>query len=111
MPSSWVKYHFQHPRKWREYAQSAARAALEVVPGVEVYVVGGVAEEKTTVYSDIDILIVVPEGVDRKNLYVKTITKAMDKHGLPLDAPVELHIATREEARHYMKSKVVEAKP
>lgn len=90
--SSWVKYHFQHLRKWREYAQSVARAALEIVPGAEVYVIGGVAEGRTTVYSDIDILIVLPEKVDRKNLYVRILTEAMDKHGLPVDAPVELHI-------------------
>ncbi len=111
MLSSWVRYHFQHLKRWREYAQSIARATLEIVPNAKVYVVGGVAEERTTIYSDIDVLIVLPEGVERKNLYVRILTKAMDKYGLPLDAPVELHITTKEEARHYMKSKIIEVEP
>lgn len=108
--SSWVSYHFQHLKKWREYARSVARAALEIVPNAKVYVIGGVAEGRTTIYSDIDILIVLPEKVDKKNLYVKILTKAMDEHGLPVDAPVELHIATEEEAKHYMKSKIIEVR-
>ncbi|MEM3569479.1 MAG: nucleotidyltransferase domain-containing protein [Candidatus Jordarchaeales archaeon] len=68
---------------------------MEIVPKVKVCVICGVVEDRTTIYSDIDILIVLPEKVEKKNLYVKILTKAMDKYGLPLDAPVELHITTR----------------
>jgi len=58
--SSWVRIRFEHLRRWREYAKSVARAARDVFSeDVEVYVVGGVAEGRTTVLSDIDILIVV----------------------------------------------------
>jgi len=57
--SSWVRIRFEHLRRWRENAESIARAAKDVLGGnVEVYVVGGVAEGRTTVLSDINILIV-----------------------------------------------------
>ena len=99
--SSWVKIRFQHLRRWREYAAMVARAAREVEPGAKVYVVGGVAEGRVTVLSDIDILVVVPRGRLRRGLYTEIMLRAMDSHGLPLDAPIELHIVEEgEEARY-----------
>jgi predicted nucleotidyltransferase len=95
--SSWVRYHFEHLRRWREYAEGICRAARDVLGrNVEVYVIGGVAEERTTVLSDIDILIVantLPR--DRKGLYSEILERAIDAYGPPWDAPVELHITDR----------------
>jgi len=83
--SSWVRYHFEHLRRWREYAEGICRAARDVLGrNVEVYVIGGVAEERTTVLSDIDILIVantLPR--DRKGLYSEILERAIDAYGLP----------------------------
>ncbi len=90
--SSWVRVRFRHLRRWREYAAMVARAARDVVPGARVYVVGGVAEGRVTVLSDIDILVVVPRGRLRRGLYTEIMARAMDAYGLPFDAPVELHI-------------------
>ncbi len=90
--SSWVKIRFQHLKLWRKYAAMIAKAARDVVPGAKVYVVGGVAEGRVTVLSDIDVLVVVPRGKLRKGLYAEIMMRAMDAYGLPLDAPVELHI-------------------
>jgi hypothetical protein len=53
--SSWVRSHFKHLRKWREYAVAVMKAARDLIPGARVYVVGGVAEDRTTVLSGIDI--------------------------------------------------------
>ena len=79
--SSWVKNHFEHLKRWREYAEKIAKAAKEVLGEAEIYVVGGVAEERTTIYSDIDI----------------------EAYGLPWDVPVELHIVNEKEAREYLR--------
>ncbi|WP_243665394.1 hypothetical protein [Vulcanisaeta sp. JCM 16159] len=41
--SSWVRYHFEHLRRWREYAVSVMRAAKDLVPRVlSFFVIGGV---------------------------------------------------------------------
>ncbi|ABL79084.1 nucleotidyltransferase domain-containing protein [Thermofilum pendens] len=100
--SSWVKRHFEHLRKWREYAEAIAKAAMDVVPGARVYVIGGVAEDRVTALSDIDILVVVPGGA-RKGLYADVLERAIDAYGLPWDAPVELHIVSENEAKEYLR--------
>jgi len=104
--SSWVRYHFKHLRRWTKYAESIARAARDILgENVEVYVIGGVAEGRTTILSDIDILIVadmLPR--DRKGLYGEILGRAIDVYGLPWDAPVELHITDKKRAEEYLKA-------
>jgi len=92
-------------RRWREYAEKIAKAAESVLGDVEVYVIGGVAEERTTVLSDIDILIVAKhiDAEKKKMLYADILEKAIDEYGLPWDVPVELHITDEKEAREYLK--------
>jgi len=103
--SSWVSHHFEHLRRWREYAEKVAKAARDVAGDVEVYVIGGVAEGRTTVLSDIDVLIVVKRisAEEKKTLYVEILEKAIDEYGLPWDAPVELHIVDEDGAREYLR--------
>ena len=102
--SSWVRHHFNHLRRWKEYAESVAKAARDILGDVKVYVIGGVAEGRTTIYSDIDLLIVVRgEHVERKRLHVEILERAIDAYGLPWDAPVELHIVGEKEAEEYLK--------
>ena len=103
--SSWVSYHFEHLRRWREYAEKIAKAAESILGDVEVYVIGGVAEGRTTVLSDIDILVIAKRVStdERKALYADILEKAIDEYGLPWDAPVELHIVDEREAREYLK--------
>ncbi len=105
---SWVRRHFEHLRRWREYAAAVARAARDLVPGAKVYVVGGVAKGRITVLSDIDILIVVPKGAERRGLSRAIMARAMDVYGLPWDAPVELHIADEDGAGSYLEGAAVE---
>jgi len=63
--SSWVRLHFEHLRRWREYAEKICSAVRSLGIGGEVYVVGGVAEGRTTVLSDIYLLVVV-DGVEEE---------------------------------------------
>jgi len=100
---SWIKYHFRHLANWRKYAEAIAHSVKEIIgEEVEVYVIGGVAENRVTVLSDIDILIVIPDNMDPRGLSVEILVNAIDKHGLPWDAPVELHIVHRSEAKQYL---------
>jgi len=93
-------------RKWREYAEKICSAVRSLGIEAEVYVVGGVAEDRTTVLSDIDVLVVV-DGVgegDRRRLTVGILEEAIENFGLPWDAPVELHVVSRGEAEIFFKS-------
>ncbi len=111
---SWVRQHFRHLRRWRSYAEKVARAAAELVPGSRVYVVGGVAEGRATVLSDIDVVVVVPrprlDGRERLQLTLDILERAIDAYGLPWDAPVEIHVVGSEEANRYMRGRTVEIK-
>jgi len=103
--SSWVSYHFKHLRRWREYAEKVSKAAKDLLGEVDVYVIGGVAENRTTIYSDIDVLIVVKGeklGDERKKLRIEILERAMDKYGLPVGAPIELHIINEKQVKEYM---------
>ena len=85
--SSWVKYHFEHLEKRRGYAVKIARATRDRVPDAQVYVIGGVAENRVTIYSDIDILVAPPTRTLNDNLVkklkVEIHTRAMDNYNLP----------------------------
>ena len=101
---SWVRDRFEHLKRWREYALKVAKAAEDILGDVRVYVIGGVAEGRTTVLSDIDILIVAEKiPRDKKRLYVEILERAINSYGLPWDAPVELHIVGEKDAERYMK--------
>ncbi len=109
--SSWVEYHFSNLRRWREYAEAIARAVHELVPRARVYVVGSVARGRYTVMSDIDILVVLPRdaGVsDRRRFAKKLLIAAMDRFGLPIDAPIEIHVVFEGEEDTYLREGYVE---
>ncbi len=77
--------------KWREISKIIACASKGISD--EVYVVGGVAEGRATVFSDIDIAIVFekrPDFHEASRIRAEIIERAL-KLGLPIYAPVELH--------------------
>ncbi len=90
--------------EWRRYVGIVYEAVKAVEPSAEVYVAGGAAEGRITARSDIDVLVVLPrapafeEAVD---LRVKILERA-EGMGLPLHAPVELHIIGRRELGKYL---------
>ena len=101
---SWVRYRFEHLRRWWEYAERVARAAKDLPPGAEVYVIGGVAEGRVTVLSDIDALVAVPGGTpsseELKRLPVDILLRAVDLYG----RPVEVHVADARTLKLYGKT-------
>jgi hypothetical protein len=73
----------------------------------EVYVIGGVAEDRITVLSDLDILIVTNrkiEGRERKELKADILIRAMNIYGLPFDVPVELHLEGEESVKRFFQT-------
>ena len=97
--------------RWRSYAEAVARAARDLLgPDTRVYVVGGAAEGRLTVLSDIDIVVVssrVPASPrERRRLRLGIRERAVNQYGLPWDIPVDIHLYTPEElekARRYYK--------
>ncbi len=102
----WVKYHLEHLRNWRLAANLIAKVAKDIRDNVEVYVIGGAAEGRLTILSDIDVLICINEPISEKEiaeLRKRILIKAMDEYGLPWDYPVELHIHTKCECERLLK--------
>ncbi len=92
-------------RRWRRYVPAVARAARDLLgPDTRVYVVGGAAEGRLTVLSDIDIVIVsrnVPRDERRKlHLKLDIRDRAVTLYGLPWDYPVDIHLYNEEEFSH-----------
>ncbi|UXD21242.1 DNA polymerase [Ignicoccus pacificus DSM 13166] len=94
---SWIRYHVEHLKRWREVAEKFFKAARDLYPESEVYVIGSVAEGRHTVTSDVDILICFPEGIDVRRAKKKVILRAMDVYDVPWDYPFEVHAYTMSE--------------
>ena len=97
-------------RMWRRYVPAVARAARDLLgPETRVYVAGGAAEDRLTVVSDVDIVVVSPrvprDGRGKLHLALDIRDLAVTRYGLPWDYPVDLHLYTpeefREARRHY----------
>jgi len=101
---SWAKYHLDHLKSWMDAAKAIAGAVDTLELDADVYVIEGAAEGRLTVLSDIDVLICVNEPeADPWSLRRLILTTAMDKHGLPWDYPVELHIRSRKECSELLR--------
>ncbi len=98
-------------KKWRDIAGIVAEACIEVLGDecLEVYVVGGAAEGRLTVLSDIDVIVVKAGEVgDYIGTVVAIKAKALEL-GLPEEAPLDLKILTPGEfkelkSRYYAKT-------
>lgn len=91
-------------KKWRELSSLVARAAREVIRDslVAVYVVGSVVEDKVTVYSDIDIAVIVKDAKYKSIDTIIDIKLRAEELGLPLEAPVDIKVLTEEEFKSYL---------
>jgi len=91
-------------KRWREFSLIVAKAAKEILRDSlkAVYVVGSIAEGKATVYSDIDIAIVV-NSIELKNIDVAIDIKLKaEELGLPINTPLDIKIITEDEFRKYL---------
>ena len=92
-------------RKWREVVEKVSDLIKEMYPEVEIYLIGGAAEGRLTILSDIDMVIVIRnKQIDRAEM-LANIWEAMEKI-LPMWYPIEIHILTRDEFRRLHGKKV-----
>lgn len=90
-------------RDWKIWVYKIASIAGELIPGVEVYVVGSIARGDNVGGSDVDILVVsehVPEkpaGRSRLKALVE------ERLGLPYYHPFEIHLLKPDEAEYYIE--------
>ena len=92
-------------RCWRRYVEVVVEAVKRVVPEARVYLVGGAAEGRLTVLSDIDIVVVLPKTLSLEEAAElrARIWEEAEKLGLPLYAPIDLHFTDREGLQRYMR--------
>ena len=90
---------------WRSYVKKISKAVKATIPEAEVYIAGGAANNRLTIRSDIDILIVLPNKPNfAKSVEIRVkILERAEKLKLPLYAPIELHIIGKKELVKYTK--------
>ncbi len=91
----WVKRLARYHRVRRWAAKIVAKVVRQRFPSARVYLVGSTVRGSSTIYSDIDVLICLdlPPHIDERKLVAEILSRAFDE-GLPIDYPIELHIAS-----------------
>lgn len=102
MIGGWARYaleRYEILKKWRVWAELVAKACLEVLGGEcrGVYVVGGAAEDRLTVLSDIDVVIVVDNAKHASLDTILAVKKKASELGLSDEVPLDLKILVQEE--------------
>lgn len=102
MRRGWARFaleRYETLKRWRVWAELVARACLDVLGGEcrSVYVVGGAAEGRLTVLSDIDVVIVVGDKGLKTLDTVLTVKKRASELGLSDDVPLDIKILVEEE--------------
>lgn len=80
-------------REWRRIVYSVASVVKKLYPEAELYLIGGVAENRITIDSDIDIAVVFKSKLnenDRVNILMH-IWEAIE-NTVPMYYPLEIHI-------------------
>ena len=90
---------------WRNHVKKVSKAVKATIPEAEVYVAGGAANDRLTIKSDIDVLVVLPNKPNfTKSVEIRAkILERAEKIKLPPYAPIELHIISREELEKYKR--------
>lgn len=85
-------------RRWREIANKVTEAVKRLYPQAEVYLIGGIAENRATINSDVDIAIVFKEPLDRsRRIGILTHIWEFIESEVPMYYPLEIHILEAKE--------------
>jgi len=105
-----ARYVWNQLKMWREAVKAVAAAVRDLGLNAYVYVIGGAAEGRLTVLSDIDVLICLrnPEQKHR-GLAGEILWRAVDKFNLPWDYPMEIHVVDEDECQLYLKGSHIRA--
>jgi predicted nucleotidyltransferase len=94
---------------WRSYLCTVWEAARLAAPGAGVYLAGGAAEDRLTVLSDVDIVVLLthePSAPEAAALRA-AVLEAAEALGLPPYAPVEIHVTGPGGLRRYLARGVI----
>ncbi|MCD6488511.1 MAG: nucleotidyltransferase domain-containing protein [Desulfurococcales archaeon] len=78
-------------REWRKVVQEAAKVIKKIYPDAEIYVIGGAAENRLTIHSDIDLAVIFKERDIEKAEVLARIWEALEDK-IPIYYPLEIHI-------------------
>lgn len=104
MKGGWARYALERYamlRRWRELTEFVAKACIDVLGKdcLGTYVVGGVAEDRLTVLSDIDVVIIVRDPRLKCLDTIISIKRRAEELGLPIEAPMDIKVMAEEEFR------------
>jgi predicted nucleotidyltransferase len=105
----WPAYALQRirilAREWRSVAEKVARACRQLFGDkcLGVYVVGSVAEDRITVLSDLDVVLVVGEPQLKTLENLLAVKREAEKQGVPPEITLDIKLLTPQEFDELVK--------
>lgn len=101
------KYRLLLLHEWKNVVEKVAKVVKRLYPEAEVYLMGGVAEGRATIYSDVDIAIVFQKTLSKSERVdiLAHIWESLEGV-IPLYYPLEIHILGIEEFMRLKGKKV-----
>ncbi len=97
-------------RNWKRVVEKIAEAAKEELGDeVRVYIFGSAVRGELTASSDVDILICSPNVPDDEAGVWELKKRILERAGLTLRSPLQLHLVDDEGERFYLEALKVEA--
>ena len=94
-------------RNWRKVALKAAKLAKKLYPKASVYLIGGAAEDRLTILSDIDLAIVLDHdpGMTRRAEMLAKLWEELEKHGIPPYYPLHIIVIDKTQLQRLLGRK------
>ena len=94
-------------REWRVMVSRAVEAIRKVYPDAKVYLVGGAAEDRLTVASDIDVAVVFNRELSREERVevLARIWEELEESGVPPYYPLHVIVLGRGEVERLRGAK------
>ena len=89
-------------RNYREVAELVKEVVRKIDPGAEVYVFGSVVTGRYTGASDIDVLVITEDVSKKYDIMVEVYRST--------EAPVELHVVTRQQFEKWYRRFISEGR-
>ncbi len=100
-----VKTRLQLLSEWRQAVNKLVELLRRLYPGAQVYLFGGAAENRLTVLSDIDVLVVFPEesvASEKRVQVLAEIWGELERRGLA-HYPFDIHVVGYGELERYRR--------
>ena len=78
--------------KWASMVSKAVRVIKKAYPEASVYLIGGAAESRLTVLSDVDLVVVFEGQPPDRAAVLARLWELLEAEGVPPYYPLEIHI-------------------